>query len=334
MMRIVVDALGSDHRPVADVSGAVQAAREYDCAIILVGDEQRVRQELGKHSTNGLKIDIVHAADEILMVDKPAEVVRGKKQSSMHVGAKLVKDGQADAFVSAGNTGALLAISKVTLHDIAGLDRPALSQIIGIGETRVILLDIGANVDNKAENLVQFAIMGEIFARQAMGLAKPRVALLSNGEEEVKGNAVVKEASSKLRETQLNYIGFVEGNTLFRDRADVVVMDGFIGNLVLKTLEGTTRFLIETIGQEIRSSPITTLGGVLARPAFRRIRKQIDPNEIGGAPLLGLNGVVIKAHGSSTDQGVKNAIRQARAAVSGKIVEAIREELARNTAAG
>jgi phosphate acyltransferase len=327
-MRIAVDAFGSDDRPVPDVEGALQAAHAYGVEIVLVGDEQRVKAELGKHTTAGLKIEIEHAAETILMEDKPVEVVRGKKNSSIHVGVRMVKDKQVDGFVSAGNTGAFLAVATVLLRNIEGVDRPAFIQTITLGPRAITVLDIGATIDNKAENLVQFAVMGDIFARKSLKLAAPRIAVLSNGTEEGKGNEVVKATADALRNiSALHFVGNIEAKSLFKDFADVVVADGFVGNVLLKCLEGTTRSLIDVIRAEIKAGPLTALGGFLAKPAFGRVRKMIDPSEVGGAPFLGINGVVVKAHGSTDANGIKNAVRQAKQMVDGNIVESIRAEI-------
>ncbi|NWF69680.1 MAG: phosphate acyltransferase PlsX [Chloroflexi bacterium] len=325
-MRIVVDAMGSDACPAPDVAGAVLAARELGSAILLVGDEKAIKAELVKHHTVGLKIDVVHAAETIAMTDKPSAVIKGKPQSSMHVGMNLVKDGQADGFISAGNTGAALAIAMLaTLKRIPNVERPALSSIVRIGGRSVILLDVGANADCKPEWLTQFAVMGSIYARTALGLAKPRIGLLSNGEEEGKGTALIHKTAELLQETSLTFVGNIEPREIFEDHADVIVSDGFVGNILIKSLEGATSLLLNLIRREIRSGPLSTLGGLLARPAFNRVRKEIDPFEIGGAPLLGVNGVVIIGHGRSNDVAIKNCVRQAEKAAAGGLIDAIRE---------
>jgi glycerol-3-phosphate acyltransferase PlsX len=330
-MRIVVDAMGSDDFPVPDVAGGVLAAREMGSTIIFVGDEQRIKAELNKHNTANLKLEVVHAAEVVTMNDKPSVVVKAKPDSSMHVGMNLVKNGQADGFISAGNTGAALAIAMFrSLHRIRGVKRPALSSIVRIGGNTVILLDVGANADCKAEYLVQFAIMGEIYAHKALGLPKPRIGILSNGEEEGKGNDLIRETSGVLKTMPMNFVGNIEPREIFENHADVVVSDGFVGNILIKSLEGATSLLIQRIRTEIGKSPITMLGGALSRPAFRSIRKEIDPNEIGGAPLLGVDGVVIIGHGRSNDVAIKNCVRQAEQAAKAGLIDAIRERLGRN----
>jgi len=325
-MRIVLDAMGTDSYPVPDIEGAVLAAREWGDEIILVGDEARVQAELDKYNTAGLKLELIHASQVIEMTDKqPAEVARAKKDSSMHVGMNLVRDGQADAFVSAGNTGGLLAVA--TLHSvkrIRGVLRPALTAVLPLAKGRVTLLDVGANADCKPEYLYQFGLMGSIYTERVLGVENPRVALLSNGEEPGKGNTLVKEAFELLKASKLNFVGNVEGKELIAAEADVVVADGFTGNIALKTIEAVARMLNGLIRDQLMSNPLTILGGLLAKPAFRRVAKQIDPFEVGGAPLLGVNGVVIGAHGRSNAWAIRNAIRQARLAVEGDVLSAIK----------
>lgn len=326
-MRIVVDAMGSDAYPVPDVAGAVLAAREYrDTEIILAGNEQLVQTELAKHDTAGLNITVAHASEVVTMTDKPGVVGKAKPNSSMHVGMNLVRDGQADAFVTAGNTGAALSIATLhTLRRIPGVKRPALSAVFRLRETPVMLVDAGANADAKPDWLAQFALMGHMYAEHSLKLKRPRVGILSNGEEEGKGSELVREASDLIaRLPVVNFIGNVEPKDMLRDGVDVVVADGFVGNITIKTLEAATREMGKVIREEIMRSTRTKVGGLLARPAFERVYKQIDPFEIGGAPLLGVNGVVIIGHGRSNDKAVKNAINQARQAVDGDIINAIK----------
>ncbi len=324
-MRIALDAMGSDTCPVPDVEGAVLAAREFGETILIIGDETCVKQELIKYDTTGLNISIVHAADAILMDDKPALVGKSKPNSSMHVGMNLVKAKEADAFVTAGNTGAAMTIATLfTLHRIQNVKRPALSSIIRVtnGKT-IILLDIGANTDAKPDWLVQFALMGQIYAQKALGLQNPRVALLSNGEEETKGNQLVQESSALLKTSSVNFIGNIEPRDMLKGNADVIVTDGFVGNIAIKTLEAMGNALFSLIRQQIKQDPVAMVGGLLAQRAFRRVYKQVDPFEIGGAPLLGVNGVVIIGHGRSNANAIKNAIGQARMAVKGEVIQSI-----------
>lgn len=323
-MRIVIDAMGSDQHPVPDVAGAVLAAREFGEEIILVGDEARIRQELLKHNCTGLSLNIVHAGQVITMTDKPSQASREKKDSSMHVGLNLVKNGEADAFVSAGNTGGILAVAMLhTLRRIRGIKRPALGVIFPLANYPM-LTDNGANADCKPEFLLQFAQMGSIYVERVRGTANPRVALISNGEEEGKGNELLKETEPLLRNSGLNYVGAIEPKEFFvQGKADVGVTDGFTGNIILKTVEAVASAMSRLITDEIKSQPVTALGGLLARPAFRRISKQLNPDEVGGAPLLGVNGVVIIGHGRSNAYAIKQAVSQARKAVQQDIVGAI-----------
>ncbi|MEW5985606.1 MAG: phosphate acyltransferase PlsX [Chloroflexota bacterium] len=323
-MRIVVDAMGSDAYPVPDVEGAVMAAREFGDEMILVGDEPRIQAELAKHNPVGLPIHVHHASQVIEMSDKPSAAARAKKDSSMHVGMGLVRDGQADAYVTAGNTGGVYIVATLhTLGRIQGVKRPALSVIFPIAN-RPIVLDIGANADCKPEYLAQFGLMGAIYARLALGVANPRVALLSNGEEEGKGNELIHATIPLLAQSGLNFIGNVEPKEFVKGAADVVVTDGFTGNMLVKTSEAISSYMSNLIRQEIMTSPITQLGGKLAKPAFGRARKAMDPFEVGGAPLLGVNGVVIIAHGRSNAYAIKQAVGKARRAVEQDVVGAIR----------
>jgi glycerol-3-phosphate acyltransferase PlsX len=322
--------MGSDAYPDPDVAGAVLAAREFGDQIILVGDEARIKESLAKHDTAGLSIDIQHASQVIEMDDKPAEASRQKKDSSMHVGMQLVKDGQADAFVSAGNTGGILAVATLhTLRRIRGIARPALGVVFPIKE-RPMLIDNGANADCKPEYLLQFGLMGSLFVERVLGIENPRVALLSNGEEEGKGNLLIKETIPLLENSGLNYIGNIEPKEFMRGEADVAVTDGFTGNLIMKTAESISGYMTDVIRDEMMKGPRSIMGGLLVRPAFARVRRQLDPNEVGGAPLLGVNGVVIIGHGRSNDFAIKQAIRQARLAVEKDVVGAIKDGLQSN----
>ena len=328
-MRIVLDAMGSDNYPTPDVAGAVMAAREWDDEIFLVGREQVIRQELAHHDITGLKLEVVHAPEVIEMDDEPAWAAREKKDSSMHIGMNLVRYGQADGYVTAGNTGGMLVVATLhSLRRIRGVKRPVLATILPMPAGRVVTLDIGTNADCRPEYLLQFALMGDIYARAVLGCAEPRVALLSNGEEPGKGNTLVKEAYKLLTGSNLNFTGNIEPKEAIACCADVVVTDGFTGNVFIKTIEATAKMLTELIRAEIKANPLTAVGGLLAKPAFGRVARRVDPFEVGGGPLLGVNGVVIKGHGRSNGRAIKNAIGQARRAVEGKVVEAIREGLA------
>jgi glycerol-3-phosphate acyltransferase PlsX len=329
-MRIVLDAMGTDNYPVPDVAGAVLAAQEWDDTIILVGKADAIKRELQGHDPAALGLEIVHASEVIEMDDEPAWAAREKKKSSMHVGMALVRDGEAEAYVTAGNTGGVLAVATLqTLKRIRGVKRPALATILPMPAGRFITLDIGANADCRPEYLLQFALMGTVYAQAMLDIDEPRVALLSNGEEPGKGNGLVKEATKLLKESDLTFIGNVEPKDALEDGADVVVHDGFTGNIFIKTIEGTASMLNGLIREEITAAPFTAIGGLLAKPAFKRVAKRVDPFEVGGASLLGVNGVVIVAHGRSNARAIKNAIGQARKAVQGGVVEAIRSGVTR-----
>lgn len=324
-MRIAVDAMGSDNCPVPDVTGAVMAASETSLGIVLVGDADSIQTALDRHRTNGLPIEICHSSQAVTMSDRPAIVSKGKPDSSMHVGMRMVRDGKADAFVSMGNTGAALTIATLfTLRRISGVKRPAVSGIFPIGNKVVILLDIGANTNSRPEWLLQFALMGQIYAREVLGVSKPQVGLISNGEEEGKGDELVRQTDPLLRDSGLNYVGNIEPEDVFRGRVDVVITDGFLGNMLVKTFESTSSYVTRLIHEEIRSDPLSLLAGAILQPAFRRVRRRADTFEVGGAPLLGVNGVVILGHGRSNANAVCNAIKQAARAVEYNVIEAIR----------
>ena len=332
-MRIVVDSMGSDQYPCPDVAGGVLAAREFGDEIILVGDEALIKKELAQLDTSGLQLEVVHASQVIGMNDSPSKASRTKKDSSMHVGLNLVKEGQADGFVSAGNTGGILAVAMLhTLRRIRGVKRPALGVVFPLGN-HPLLTDNGANADCKPEFLLQFALMGSIYVERVRGIKRPRVALLSNGEEEGKGNALVKDAALLLAASGLNYVGNIEPKEfIIQGAADVAVTDGFTGNMIMKTAEAVASHMGELLRKEIRANPITALGGLMARPAFGRVRRQLDPDEVGGAPLLGVNGVVIIGHGRSNAYAIKQAVGQARRAVQQDIVSAIRDGISQSAA--
>lgn len=329
-MRIVVDAMGTDNRPTPDVAGAVMAAREFsDTTIILVGVQAQIEAELAQHDTTGLAIDVINADDVIQMSEKPSVVMKSKPASSIHTGMNLVRDGAADGFVTMGNTGAVQAIATLaSLRRIRGVKRAALTTIYPVKGRNIILLDIGANSDSKPEWLAQFALMGSIYARTALGYAKPRVATLSNGEEEGKGNQLVRETQQLLQQIDdIHYVGHLEPKEMLEDIADVIVTDGFVGNIFLKTFEGSISYFTDTLRQEVKKRWPAKIGALLMRGALQQVRKQFDTEAVGGAPLLGVNGVVIVGHGSATPRGIRSAIHQARLAIQGGTVQAIQEGL-------
>jgi len=324
-MSIALDAMGGDYAPGVVVEGGVLAARELEEEVILVGRKEAIRRELEKHDTSGLSLPIVHASQVIEMTDKPAQAVRAKKDSSMVVGMDLVKKGEAQAFVSAGNSGGVMVAALFRLGRIKGIQRPALCAILPALKEPICILDAGANTDCKSEYLLQFAIMGSVYMEKVMGVPNPRVGIISNGEEEGKGNQLVLDTYPLLKESGLNFIGNVEGKDVPFGLAQVVVTDGFTGNVVVKLAEGTVGFLGEVIEEEIKRSPFTALGGLLAKPAFSRVKKRLDYSEYGGGPLLGVDGIVIVAHGRSNAKAIKNAVRLAKQMVEGEILAAVKE---------
>ena len=328
-MQIAVDAMGTDARPSPDVQGAVQASATYKVPIILVGNQSAIETELRKHDVTDTMIEIVHADDEVLMDDKPTDILKSKAGSSMHVGMNLVKDGTADAFVTMGNTGAAHAIATLkTLRRIPGVKRPALSGIYPVKGNERVFVDVGANTDCKPDWLEQFARMGSGYAQAALNIKNPRVGLLANGEEEGKGDALVREVYQRLAATNLNFIGNVEPKQILDGHVDVVVMDGFVGNIFTKTFEAAFRFMGNTIRDELMADIPSKVGGVLVRPAMRRVRKRIDTGEVvGGAPLLGVDGLVFIGHGSANHIAVASCIRQAKRAIEGDTMAIIREQL-------
>ena len=308
-MRVAVDAMGGDHAPVVEVEGAVAAAREFAIPVTLVGDTDRLRQELAKHDCQGLDIIIQHAAEVVGMHDSASDAVRKKKDSSIRVAFELVKQGAADAVVSAGNSGATMAAGMFVLKRIKGIERPAIAQIFPTLRGKTLVLDVGGNVDCKPIHLVQFAIMGEVYARHVMGVAKPRIGLLSNGEEESKGNELTRETNAALKGIPLAYAGYVEGRDIFNGTVDVVVCDGFVGNVVLKLSEGLAEAVGKMLKEEIQQSFLSKVGYLLSRTAFKNFKKKVDYAEYGGAPLLGIDGVGMICHGGSNAKAIKNAVR-------------------------
>jgi glycerol-3-phosphate acyltransferase PlsX len=322
-MNIALDAMGSDKRPTPDVEGAVMAAREFGITIFLVGDEARIKTELAKHDTRGLDLPIVHTPTDIAMKEH-VDAIKSKKDASMNIAARMVKEKKADAFVTMGNSAAAMATALLTLGRIKGIDRPGFAAVLPSGESRTLLIDIGANVEVKPDNLYQFGLMGSIYMERVLGVSKPRIALLSNGEEEGKGTLVHREAHQLLKNSKLNFIGNAEGKDVPRGFADVIVSDGFSGNIMLKTMEGTAESLVEFLKAEIKRRPLAVAGALLAQPAFDALKKRLDYAEIGGAPVLGVDGVTIIGHGRSNAKAVKNALRAAKQAVEGNLIEVIR----------
>jgi len=310
---IAVDAMGSDRAPKTEVEGAILAARHHDVHVLLVGPEHEVRAELRNHSSASFeKIQVVHASEVIGMDEKAAQAVRAKKDSSMRIGLRLVRDGKASGFITAGNTGAAMATAKMVLGTLPGVDRPALAAVFPTAQgTASIMLDVGANVDSKPHNLEQWAVMGDVYARAIFGAENPRVGLLSIGEEEAKGNELTRASYQLLKQLPVQFIGNVEGRDLYNGKVDVIVCDGFTGNVALKVSEG----LVETVGyilkETLRATITRQVGFLLSRKAFEEFKKRLDYSEYGGAPLLGIKGVCIVSHGSSNAHAIRNAIRVA-----------------------
>ena len=323
-MKIALDAMGGDFAPEQVVAGGVEAHRELGVEVIFVGMKDRVDAALAA-SGAGKWAQIEDAPEVIGMDEHPAQAVRSKKASSIVRGIQMVEDGRANGLVSAGNSGAVMAAALFGLHRITGIDRPAIGSIIPTATGKnCFLLDVGANTDAKPEHLLQYAVMGGIYAETLMGVASPRVAQLSNGEEAGKGNQLVQAAEPLLRaQPGINFIGNVEGKDIFRGKADVVVTDGFSGNVLIKTAEGAAEFVFQSMRDAVRGDPLATLGGLLIRPKLRAVRRRADWREFGGALLLGVNGVVVIAHGRSDARAIFNAVRVARDAVDQAVVPTI-----------
>ncbi|MDQ6669736.1 MAG: phosphate acyltransferase PlsX [Chloroflexota bacterium] len=333
MVRVALDAMGGDHAPLAPVSGAVAAARAWGYEIQLVGRESELSDVLRQQGDlSGIEhlLKIVHAAEVIEMSEHPATAVRSKRHSSMAVAVGLVKSGDADCFVSAGNTGGVLATALLGMRRIEGItsERPALAAQIPTLKGMSILLDAGANVDVKPEWLAQFALMGSIYAEVALGRARPSVATLSNGEEEGKGNATLTQAIPLIRALPINYVGNIEGKDVTSGIVDVIVVDGFAGNIFLKGAEGVVATMTALIREELTSNLLRKVLAAGLRPAFRSIRRRLSYEEYGGVPLLGVNGACIVAHGRSTAYAMQNAIRAGARCVELRLVEHIRDRLA------
>ncbi|MFZ5883441.1 MAG: phosphate acyltransferase PlsX [Chloroflexota bacterium] len=332
MTRIVLDAMGSDNYPTPDVEGAIMAAREYGVEIILTGDASKIQPILDSANAAGLPLSIVHAPEMLTMHDKGEELVMKARhkdaQNSMAVGLDMVKRGEADAFVTAGNTGAAMVTSLFRLGRLRGVDRPALAPVFPTATGTCIILDIGANPDCKPENLLQFGIMGSVYAERVRGVKNPRVGLISNGEEAGKGSELVKGAYPLLANSGLNFIGNVEGKEIFGGHVDVAVTDGFTGNVLLKSTEAVAKLLIEKIREAIKGGgPLALIGGLLVKPAMGKVKKLLDPSEEGAAPLLGVNGLVFIGHGRSDALAIKNAIRVAKEAAESKVLEAMKSAI-------
>ena len=327
-MIITLDAMGGDFAPEASVHGAVWAARDFDLEIQLVGKPEAIEPELAKHKTDGLKLTLIPATEVIEMEDHPSQAVRAKKDASMNVGIRQLKTGQSDGFVTAGNSGGALAAALFGLGRIKGIKRPALSTIFPTIQEPgfCFILDVGANTDVKPDYLYQFAVMGALYSERVLGVAKPRVGLVSTGEEEGKGSKLVIETTELLKRGPFNFIGNVEGKDIPAGVADVVVTDGFTGNVFVKTAEGVAKFIQDVIREEFTQRPLAKIGALLSRGAFNAIKTRTDWREFGGGSLVGVDGVVIVTHGRSDAYTIRNAIRAAKTAVEHDIIGAIKSQ--------
>src|SRR5256712_3804409 len=328
MITIAVDAMGGDLAPRPEVEGSVLAAREFGVRVLLVGMPAEVKRELARHSVRGLAIEVIAASEVIAMSDSPAQAFRRKKDNTAHVSGRLDRSGQANALVSAGNTGAQITVAHFVLCTLPSVQRPALASPFPTRRGGVtVLIDAGANVDSKVGHLVQFAVMGEIYYRAIFSTRRPKVALLSIGEEESKGNELTKEAYNRLKELPLNFIGNIEGRDVFSGSVDVIVCDGFIGNVALTISEGVAQHIAAVLKKALKSTIASQVGYVLSRSAYREFRRNIDYSEYGGAPLLGVRGIAIVGHGRSNANAIKNAVRVASEMTHVRLNERIEREL-------
>ena len=326
-MRIVLDAMGGDHGPAVTVKGAVSAVNEYGVHMVLTGDEVKLKAELSKYNYPTDSIEITHCTESIENDDKPVAAIRKKKDSSMVVALNLVKDGKADAVISAGNTGALLAGGLFVLGRIPGIDRPALAPVFPTSKGVSVLIDGGANADCKPRNFLEFGLMGSIYAEKALQIEKPRVCLVNIGIEEGKGNDITKEAYQTCKKAPYNFIGNVEARDIPDGYADVIVCDGFTGNVILKLTEGVAGVIFKILKEELTKNPIRKIGALILKSGLSGFKKRFDYTEYGGAPFLGVQGILIKAHGSSDANAIKNAIRQARILIENRVIPEIVDEI-------
>jgi glycerol-3-phosphate acyltransferase PlsX len=333
-MRIVLDAMGSDDHPEPEVQAALEAFRLWGEPVLLAGPEPQLQELLERLGGSRGQVQIVHAPDVLEMTDKAAEAARSKPYSSMAVGMEQLRTGEAQAFVTAGNTGGAMATALFKLGRIRGVRRPALSPTFPVRRGRAVVIDIGANTECRPEFLAQFAQMGVLYSQVMYGVTNPRVGLLSNGEEAGKGSLLVRESFPVLDELGLNFVGNLEPKEVYQGVADVVVTDGFTGNVFLKTSEAVASMLVDVLRDEIRSSPLSAVGGLLARPAFSRVRRLLDPSEYGAVPLLGIDGLVFIGHGRSNAKALVSALTVARHAVEVDLLSAMRSLLERTLRSG
>jgi glycerol-3-phosphate acyltransferase PlsX len=331
-VKIAVDAMGGDHGPAVVVEGAVAAVREFGASVVLVGDKAAIEREIGRLGASA-GIEVRHASQVVGMGESPSQALRRKRDSSLRIAAELVRDGEASAFISAGNTGAAMAVAMFVVGVLRGVDRPAIAAVLPNLKGFSVLLDVGANVDPKPWHLFQFAVMGHVYARDILGIDRPRVGLLSVGEEEGKGNELTKEAYEQLKDSSLNFLGNVEGRDLYNGQCDVIVADGFTGNVALKISESLAEMVNAMIREELMRNVRSKVAAALAKPAFDRVKKRLDYTELGGAPLLGIDGGAIICHGASPVKAIKNAVRLAgewaKTGLNDHIKTALENEIAR-----
>ena len=329
-MRLAVDVMGGDHGCGVVLDGAILALTQIDkiSELIAVGRREEIEKALAERNFRDPRLQIVHASEVLAMTDKPVEGLRRKKDCSILRAVELVKEGHADGLISPGNTGGLVAASTIRLRPLAGVDRPGILTVIPAQKNEFVLIDSGANIECRPIHLLQYAVMGSVYSREILGYQKPRVGVLSNGTEDNKGNALTLEAFKLCKAVDLEFVGNVEGHDLFSDRVEVVVCDGFVGNIVLKTIESFAKGLFSWLKLELSSSPKRKLGAFLARNAFHKIKRRIDPDAYGGAPLLGLNGTIVKAHASARERAIMNAIRLAGEAVQNQVNQLMVEAIA------
>lgn len=326
-MRIVLDAMGSDNHPEPEVIAAVDAAKTFGDEILLVGQQEKVGPLLEKYNTINAPVKLIHAPDVFEMAAHISGSALRRSENSMGVGMDLLKNGEADAFVTAGNTGGAMAIGLARLGRIKGVKRPALCAIFPVKDGQAVVTDVGANAICKPEFLLQFAIMGSIYAQTVLKVESPRVGLISNGEEEGKGNELIKDTYPLLKESGLNFIGNIEGKELFGGEVDVAITDGFTGNVLLKSSEAVAKLLTGQLKEFLMASPITKAGALLAKPAFTKLKKSLDPAEIGAVPLLGLDGLVFVGHGRSDHRAMFSAILNARRAVEANLLPTLKSAI-------
>jgi glycerol-3-phosphate acyltransferase PlsX len=321
-MKIALDAMGGDNAPETTIAGALRAAREFPIDLVLVGQQEAIKKTLASYPTTPSNLSILHAPEVIGMDESPVASIRKKRESSINVGLEMLKEQKVDAFVSAGNTGAVVSASMLLVGLLPGIERPGIAILLPGVKGDTLLIDVGANIDPKPLHLLQYALMGEAYMRCVMGKVRPNVGLLNVGEEETKGTEFMKETYGMIESSGVNFVGNVEGHDIFTGEFDVIVCDGFAGNIALKTAESLAHAINVLLKRSLMKSPITRLGAWLARGAFIQLRKEVDYAEHGGAPLLGVNGISIIAHGASSGKAIKNAIRVA--------YESVRHELNRN----